>query len=314
MPTGGEEIVAAARALATDRVAAATIERLTEAGVDTVLLKGATLARLLYDDGVGRPYVDIDILVPPHAHPRAQAELAREGFAEVMDDGDVASGIALHAHPWVRKRDRAVIDLHRTLRGLEADPAAVWSALRRHSEPSRVGGGPVVVPDRAACGLHVALHAADRGVQRGKPLEDLRRALARLSEHDWLQAAGLAHELAGVDAFAVGLGQLPDGARLAERLGVEGGRSVHVLLDATGAPPLAHGLEQLTTLSGVRPRLRVLARAAFPTARQLRVSSARARRGAFGFAVARALHPLTVATQTPGAIRGWLRVRRATRR
>ena len=304
------DVLSTARALATDRVAAEVAEALAAGGVDCLLLKGRTLARLLYDDGSARPYVDVDLLIAPAALQTATALLGALGFACQLSDGDVASGMALHAHPWGRVRDEARVDLHRTLRGLEAPAERVWEVLAGRARRDSVGGAAVLVPDRSSCALNVAVHAADRGTERGKPIEDLRRALERFTDEEWRTAARLAEVLEGIDAFAAGLRSLARGEALAERLGIRGGRSVHVALAVAGAPQLAHGLEHLSSLPGLRPRLRAAARVAFPTPAGLRVTSGVARRGRAGLALAYLHRPLWLAARTPATVRAWRRARR----
>jgi hypothetical protein len=302
-----------ARALATDLVAAEVATALAGHDIHPLLLKGRTLARLLYDDGAARPYVDVDLLVSPAEQARVESLLGDLGFVQQLGDGDVASGIALHAHPWGRARDQARLDLHRTLRGLGAPPERVWQGLSGSARRESVGGTQVRVPDRPSCALHVAIHAADRGAQRGKPIEDLRRALERFSHDEWRAAAEMAEELDGLDAFAAGLRSLPQGERLADRLGLRAGRSVHVALAASGAPELAHGLEHLSTMPGLRPRLRAMARVVFPTPSSLRTTSVIARRGAGGLALAYLQRPFWLAARTPGTMLAWRRARRETK-
>lgn len=303
-------MLSTARALATDRVAAEVTEALAGRGIGCLLLKGRTLARLLYEDGAARPYVDVDLLVAPTEHQKCMTVLLELGFVYQLEDRDIASGMALHAHPWGRARDEAQLDLHRTLRGLEAPHQQVWEALASRARRDSVGGALVRVPDRPSCALQVAIHAADRGIERGKPIEDLRRALERFSHDEWRAAARLAADLGGLDAFAAGLRSIPPGAELSERLGVRGGRSVHVALAASGAPELAHGLEHLSSLTGLRPRLRATARAVFPTRAGLRATSATAHRGPAWLALAYLHRPFWLAARTPATVRAWRRARR----
>ena len=59
------DVLSTARALATDRMAAELAQALAGHGIDSLPRKGRTLARLLYDDGVARPFVDVDLFVAP---------------------------------------------------------------------------------------------------------------------------------------------------------------------------------------------------------------------------------------------------------
>lgn len=52
-----------------------------EAGVDTLVLKGAALANLIYPEPALRPMGDLDFLVKPDQLPLAQTTLAHAGFA-----------------------------------------------------------------------------------------------------------------------------------------------------------------------------------------------------------------------------------------
>jgi hypothetical protein len=62
------------------------------------------------------------------------------------------------------------------------------------------------VPDRDTVLLHVVLHAAHHAnLVDGKPLEDLRRALALVEESEWSGALALARAYQGIAAFAAGL-------------------------------------------------------------------------------------------------------------
>lgn len=56
-----------------------------------------------------------------------------------------------------------------------------------------IAGAELRVPDRDVVLLHVVLHAAHHVDQvNGKPLEDLRRALALVEETEWCRALELA--------------------------------------------------------------------------------------------------------------------------
>ena len=112
-----------------------------------------------------------------------------------------------------------MVDLHCQLPGLDGDPDAIWGCLAASAERQVIGGVELRVPDRDAVLLHVVLHAAQHAnLVDGKPLEDLRRALARVEESRWSSALELARAYRGVPAFAAGLRLLPEGGDLARRL------------------------------------------------------------------------------------------------
>ena len=73
-------LLAAARTLGVDALAAETIEALRAAGVRSILLKGPALAGWLYGDGALREYGDCDLLVDPADTDRAAVVLRELGF------------------------------------------------------------------------------------------------------------------------------------------------------------------------------------------------------------------------------------------
>ena len=76
-----------------------------------------------------------------------------------------------------------MVDLHCQLPGLEGDPDAIWGRLVASAERQVIAGVELRVPGRDTVLLHVVLHAAQHANQvGGKPLEDLRRALALVEE------------------------------------------------------------------------------------------------------------------------------------
>src|SRR4029077_12621373 len=112
-------------------------------------------------------------------------------------------------------RGGAMVDLHCQLQGLDGDPDAVWGRFAASAERQVIGGVELRVPDRDTVLLHVVLHAAQHAdLVDGKPLEDLRRALARVEESQWASALELARAYRGVPAFAAGLRLLPEGVDL----------------------------------------------------------------------------------------------------
>ena len=186
-------------------------------GIETLVLKGPVLAKWLYPGEV-RPYVDSDLMVAPENRARAVGVLERLGFAEYLpwmptplslDPGGTA----------FNRRGGGMVDLHCQLPGLDGDPDAIWGRLAASAERQVIGGVELRVPDRDAVLLHVVLHAAHHAnLVDGKPVEDLRRALARVEESRWSSALELARAYRGVPAFAAGLRLLPEGGDLARRL------------------------------------------------------------------------------------------------
>src|SRR2546423_854023 len=119
-------LIPAIAALRVDEVAAEVIGALREAGVPSILMKGASTAAWLYGDGSPRAYVDCDLLVAPADHAAAEATLSELGFEVGVADRDTP-GWRLPSHEWFRGQE--IVDLHRTLIGAEASPARAWAVL-----------------------------------------------------------------------------------------------------------------------------------------------------------------------------------------
>jgi len=242
------EVVETALALASDAVCAEVVAEWSQRGIDSILLKGPTVAEWLYPDR-SRGYVDIDLLVDPERVLDAAEVLGELGFAAF--DGHVS----LHAHPWVRTRDGAEIDLHVTLWGPRRPAGQVWSELRAMTVPRRIGAVSVPALDLPARALHVVLHAAQH-VELGKPREDLRRALELVPFEVWQAAAALADRLWALPAMAEGLALEPAGQALARRLRLV---RAAAFAERFGAPH-AIGLARLIETPGWRNRLSLLGR------------------------------------------------------
>lgn len=298
-------MLAGARRLAVDAVSGEVAAALRAAGIRSILLKGPSVARWLYGEGT-RTYNDSDLLVAPGDIATAEGVLASLGFTSPMagKPGD-------HANEWTRAADGARVDLHRSLAGAAAEPAAVWAALSGRTETLAVGGGRLetLAPDGRA--LHLALHAAHHGVGAAQPLEDLGRGLERLPGEVWQGAARLASELGATPAFAAGLRLLPGGVGVADSLGLPAQAPVEVALRASSAPDTALGLERLFAARGARGKLRALGRALAPPPSLMRVWLPWTRRGRLWLAAAYAWRPFHLLGRSVPAWRAWRRARRA---
>ena len=309
--------LAAARALRTNMVDAATAEvavALREAGVHSLLLKGRTFARWLYAEGEHREYGDADLLVRPDSLSQGESVLTCLGFEKQLDSADLPRQ-ALHSHTWARPADGAVVDLHWTLVGVGISADDLWRELARRTETEEVAGRDLECLDTVARAFQVALHAAQHGVRHSKPVEDLRRALARCNERTWVDAATLARRLEATPAFGAGLRLLPLGAELADRLGLPPNSSVMVALLAEHPTlELAMGMQSLIEVRGARGKAEVLRRALWPSPRFMRAAFPRARRSRAGLLRAYLWRPVWLLARVPGALAGVRRARRAVRR
>lgn len=301
---GETRAAAVARRLVLESAAVEVSDALAAAGVRSIVLKGPAVARWLYDDDPTRSYVDVDLLVSPASLPRAGSTLKGLSFRR-------AHGSA-HAEVWGRSSDGVVIDLHSSLVGVAAGSVA-WDTLAEATEPLEVGGGTLDVLTGPAKALHVVLHAAQHGIGDERSVADLERALSRVEEREWDEAAALARRLGAEGAFASGLRLTPVGREEAARLGLPEGRSLETAVRAAGAPPGVLGLYRFAKTPGVRARARLLRDEVFPAPGFLRAVSPLARRGRVGLAVAYAWRPFWLVSRLWPAVRTWRRARRSFR-
>jgi hypothetical protein len=301
-----------ARTIAVDLVTAEVTGALRTAGVLPLLLKGPALSALLYGPGEHRSYADIDLLVPPDHEARAAEALRELGFEPLVDDDALRGHRPVHAHEW-RRPGGASVDLHRTLPGARAEPAVVAEVLAAETTTIRVVGVDVETLAPPALLVQVALHAAHHGPEWEKALRDLELAAERVPDETWASAAAIAGRIDAGPAFAAGLRLAPAGAALADRLGLPHDAPVDVLLKASGAPPLAVGLDWLLGTQGARARLGLVARTAFPRPSALRLWRPLARRGRAGLVAAYASHPFWLARHAIPSVRAVRRARRPTR-
>jgi Uncharacterised nucleotidyltransferase len=298
-----------ARNFAIDALTAEVASAFTGEGIGTVVLKGPVLARWLYPGEV-RPYVDSDLMVAPENRAHAVSVLERLGFMEYCPW--MPSPLSLDPGGTAFSRDGVMVDLHCQLPGLDGDPDAIWGRLAASADRQVIAGVELRVPDRDTVLLHVVLHAAHHANQvDGKPLEDLRRALAHVEESQWLSALELARACRGVPAFAAGLRLLPEGRDLALRLDLGEVRSLqHEIRREDNV--IAEELYALLSADvGVRQKLAIAASDIFPRPDYMRWWSPLARRGRLGLAGAYVWRAIWVIGQAPGAIHTLWRVRQA---
>jgi hypothetical protein len=308
-------------AAATMAVEAATpdlLSALRDDGIDVVVMKGATFAVWLYDDPRERPFSDIDLLLRSDDFAAAERVLTRLGYRGPLETEILPSGRPMKTRTWQRDRDGVQVELHDTLIGIEVAPAAAWATLRRESEDAEFGPTTAPILNERARTLHVALHVARHGAVAGKPVEDLRRAVARVPLAVWQDAAALAEELDAVPAFVAGLRLTPEGAALAESLAVDGAPSAETALRAGSTRATHSSVERalvvnaFSQVKGIRAKARFAAREAFPQPAALRARSRLAKRGSAGLAAAYVWRFWRVVALTPPAAVRWVHARRET--
>jgi hypothetical protein len=288
-----------------DAAAAEVTGALSEGGVRSVLIKGPSVARWVYEEDEFRSYSDIDLLVAPADVRRAVRTLRGRGFDRVHSDA--------HAELLRRPRDQVTVDLHRLLVGIQARPEDAWGVLADQTERLALGGGAIEVLVERARALHLVLHAAQHGARDEKPLDDLATALRRLPDSVWADAANLAAGLRAEAAFETGLRLLPEGVVVANRLELPRERSVEAALRAETPPPTALGVYRFVTTPGLRAKAGLLSGELFPSAAFMRAWAPIARRGHLGLAAAYVWRPLWLLLRLGPALRAWQRARRTAR-
>ncbi len=303
---------AVARTLWLDRQAAIAAAQLQEAGVPSILLKGAAVATWLYQDGAARPYGDIDLLVSPGDFDRAKATLAELGYVHRLA-GAAACEFGPNEQELVRP-DGICIDLHHRLLGVPSSTRC-WEVLSGRTVPLALGSGAEVeVLDEPARAMHLALHAAQNGPAGTKSIADLTRGLQQLPSSHWQEAARLAAELDATAAFASGLRLVPAGAALAEELGLPRSLTVELAVRARSASEKAFVFQQLAEARGLRAKAALMARKLFPTAVFMRATYPAASRGRLGLLAARLEHLLTLPAKAARGLSTWRRARREVAR
>lgn len=298
---------AAATSMAADALTAKVVELFADAGLPSVLLRGAAIVDWLYSPST-RTYTDVDLLVRPRDVIRAEAILARAGFRLLplppLDE---------HARTWVRGDGEPAVDLHTTLYGIAAAPDDVWCAVAGSARTLVVGGRDTAVPSRTTLAFEVALHASQHGRQLAHPLNDLTRALERATLQTWKDAAALADELDAVPAFAAGLRSVAAGAEIADRLDLPRRRSAEMILRSDNPPNMALGLEWLATRPSVWGKTRFLFAKMFPAPAVMRAWSPIRTKSRLGLAAAYLLRLTWIVRHAGPAVWAWRRARKEVR-
>jgi hypothetical protein len=280
---------------------------MAEAGIRTVMLKGAAIATRLYDESELRPAGDVDLLVAPSQARAAAQVLTRLGFHDPLS-GARTYERAAHAVAFRREDGLPTyVDLHTAIALCRDAPEALWTELSRATTSIHVAGRPTEVLADHAQAFVIAAHALQHcgaSKQRG----DLLRAVTRYDRETWEQAASMARRLGAEGVLASGLRISGAGARLADDLGLrEANASVEIRLRLAGAPPVAFGVKRLAETRSNRQRLLLLIGELFPTRQWMRIAYPFASRGRAGLTLAYLYRPFWLAVRLPRALREWRR-------
>jgi Uncharacterised nucleotidyltransferase len=313
-PEFAAEVAAGARRLILDAAAAKAVMAMRARGLRPILLKGPTIERRFYPEGVRRRYDDVDLLVAPSEFDAAGAVLDELGYRLRFPErwlGVRRTELPIHAVEFNRHAGGAVeLDLHWTIHWARVDPELVWSELSAGTELMTVARTELEVLGGAAQAMIVAQHAAQHGRDVPKPLEDLRHALSRLDRAVWSEAAEIAGRLGAAEPFAAGLRMVPAGASLAEQLALTSSEPAAVRLLRDGDGVIALALEQLLAERSWRGRARIASAKLLPSPDYIRFWYPIARTGPLGLARGYLQRVGRLVRRTPAALAAWRRARR----
>lgn len=300
---------AAVTTLALDAATGEVIRAFDRVRVKGVLLKGPVTASWLYGPAAARTYGDIDILVPQSGLALARRALAELGFVEATAGMSPSEEGGDYHEVWSRPARMALLELHWSIYGASAEPAAVWEVFSRGTLPMRVGGAPVATPGIAERLLLVASHAAKHGRAQQQTLEDLERALRLADEASWRRAHALAKEIRAVPALTAGLLLVPAGEGMAARLGLDPRELGLEDKVRAASPPLgAASLARLLETPGIGRKAAFAARKLAPSPALMRSRYGIARKGVLGLA---ASYLVRLGLLLPNVFSAWRSVMRA---
>ena len=282
-----------------DRQTAEVYGWLRDAGVTAILLKGPAVSSWLWPDGP-REYVDADLLVSPAQFEHAERLLRSRGYERTIFPEEIGMAVE-YAAPGPAQMS---VDLHRTFRHVGVEPQRCWDLLSARTRSLSLPGGEVLVPTPIALGVIVALHSIWHEGTNERALEDVRRAVHSLDLADWRQAAGLAGDLAALEAFTAGLSTIGPGRELVSELGLPSVTSAEFRLRLSDPPPVSLGwLALLRARRSPFQHLSWLVRELFPPANQMRRRYAFAKNSRAGLLASYAIRLGWLVAHTPRGIR-----------
>ena len=174
-----------------------SLDLLKERAIEPVLLKGAALSSLVYDDPTLRTMNDLDLLVGAAEIPVAVAALESLSYQPIFRaahaDPSVREafyGRHHHTTPLMEPRGRAVVELHRHIVTMAGSARYDIEAIRQRARAVEIDGRRALVPSPADLVLHTCLHLsyADRFVGKLRDLIDLHETVSLYTEEiDWGQ-------------------------------------------------------------------------------------------------------------------------------
>jgi hypothetical protein len=252
---------------------ATVLDGLRAAGVESMVIKGAALARQIYPEAWLRPHGDVDLLITRASLPRITEALLGLGYAQ---DATIEGTHVMQQTHFSRTDAHGVrhaVDVHWRIANPQVFARALeYDELRAAAVPiASLGGAPAPCPVHALllALVHRAAHHYDN--QRLIWLWDIHLLAARLEARDWKRVVALAldREIAAVALRGLELTEEAFGASwppdVAARLtAAPRGNATAAFLD--GIDRQADVLvSDLRALPGLRARATLLRQHLFPS-------------------------------------------------
>ncbi len=175
-----------------------------DVGADILHIKGPALDPSLAGHRMGSS--DADVLVRPAHVDRLLGTMRRHGWVMVTD---FRTGSVFEHAATLRHASFGYVDVHRHFPGIAVPPPAAFERLWADRGGILIAGHEVAVPSVPAQALLLVLHAG-RGLEWAG-LEDVRVAWHDAAPDARTAVAALRDELDAGTAFAVAVGEDPDG-------------------------------------------------------------------------------------------------------
>jgi Uncharacterised nucleotidyltransferase len=173
----------AVAALLRSHLLARVLGALNEAGIETIILKGAYLAENFYGNPALRPMSDVDILVHPEDLGKANLALSSVGFNAM--EFSLSPPDDVNEFHYVEKASGMLIEVHWALLPPDYPFTVDMNALWKRAIPARVAGAKVLALSSEDLVIHLAIHATIHRFEFGlRPLCDLAEVLSWASV-DW---------------------------------------------------------------------------------------------------------------------------------
>lgn len=181
----------------------ALLDRLDEAGVETIAYKGPTLALAAYGSLALRPFGDLDLVVRERDFARAKAVLAAAGFTPAIDDFAAVRHLS-HEQAFEARSGRLQVDLHGRLFSRELFPVALEPFLSRRVVV-RVGEREIATLRTEDLLVVLCEHAHKHLWTRLVWLADLAHLSAARADLDWEATRELARATGSRRVLGIGL-------------------------------------------------------------------------------------------------------------